>query len=151
MIRTPRRAGSGVEFEGGGYRQSWGDKGWATKLDPPWSIKLPFVLETTPGSIAENKKLLALVEQHQTHTGVAAETVVGDNKYGTIENYLACQEKGITTHLGDVLSKQIRQKRREGIFSEKELKYCEENNTYVGPAGQVMKPRRLHPTRRNWE
>jgi transposase len=108
-------------------------------------------VETTPGSIAENKKLLDLIEQHEQHTGTSAQTVVGDNKYGTVENYVACQEQGIRTHLGDVLSSQKNQKSREEIYSEKEFKHRKEDNTYICPVGEVMKPRRLHPTRRTWE
>ncbi len=55
--------------------------------------------ETTPGSIAENKKLMTLIDQHQSNTRSQAQTVVADHKYGTAENFVACQERGITTHL----------------------------------------------------
>jgi IS5 family transposase len=61
--------------------------------------------ETTPGSIAENKKLMTLIDQHQSNTRSQAQTVVADHKYGTAENFVACQERGITTHLGDALGK----------------------------------------------
>lgn len=108
-------------------------------------------VETTPGSIAENRKLMDLIEQHERQTGVKAKTVVGDNKYGTVENYVACREQGIRTHLGDVLRAQKSQEREEVIYSEKDFKYCPEDNTYTCPAGEVMKPRRLHPRRRKWE
>jgi transposase len=43
-------------------------------------------VETTPGSIAENKKLIALIDQHQTNTQLKVETAVADHKYGTAEN-----------------------------------------------------------------
>jgi hypothetical protein len=58
-------------------------------------------IETTPGSIAENKKLMDLLDQHQKNTRCQVKTVVADHKYGTNENYVACQERGITTHMGD--------------------------------------------------
>jgi hypothetical protein len=61
--------------------------------------------ETTPGSIAENKKLLRLIDQHEDNTRHQAQMVIADHKYGTTENYVACQERGITTHMGDALSK----------------------------------------------
>ena len=61
--------------------------------------------ETTPGSIAENKKLMTLIDQHQSNTRSQAQTVIADHKYGTAENFVACQERGITTHLGDALGK----------------------------------------------
>ena len=31
--------------------------------------------------------------------------MIADHKYGTAENFVACQERGITTHLGDALGK----------------------------------------------
>jgi transposase len=108
-------------------------------------------VETTPGSIAENKVLMNLVEQHEQNAGIKAQTVVGDHKYGTIENYVSCQEKSMTTHLGDVLSRQAGKGRKQGIFAEQEFEYDPIQNIYVCPAGQSMKPRRLHPSRRNWE
>ncbi len=43
-------------------------------------------VETTPGSIAENKKLLGLIEQHESNTGSKTEVAVADHKYGTQEN-----------------------------------------------------------------
>src|SRR6266542_1039180 len=58
-------------------------------------------LETTPGSIAENKKLMGLIDQHEKSTRCAVQTVVADHKYGTNENYVACQSRGIATHMGE--------------------------------------------------
>src|SRR5438270_1577761 len=52
--------------------------------------------ETTPGSIAENKKLMELLDQHEKNTRSQVQTVVADHKYGTAENFVACQERGIT-------------------------------------------------------
>jgi transposase len=43
-------------------------------------------VESTPGSIAENKKLLALIDQHEKNTRCQVQTVVADHKYGTNEN-----------------------------------------------------------------
>ena len=58
-------------------------------------------METTPGSIAENKKLMGLIDQHEKNTRCAVQTVVADHKYGTNENYVACQSRGIATHMGE--------------------------------------------------
>src|SRR5260370_42585471 len=60
-------------------------------------------LETTPGSIAENKNLLDLIDQHESSTRYQAQTVVADHKYRTTENYAACHALGRTTPLGDPL------------------------------------------------
>jgi len=108
-------------------------------------------VETTPGTIAENKKLLDLVEPHQQNTQQPAAVVVADHKYGTVENYVACQQLGLETHLGDVLSKQNHTRQQAGIFTEADFTYQPEDNTYRCPAGQVMEARRLHPQKRTWE
>jgi len=42
-------------------------------------------------------------------------------------------------------------KPREGIFPEQAFTYCAQDNIYRCPAGQLMKPRRLHQQRRTWE
>src|SRR5947207_4600690 len=58
-------------------------------------------VETTTGSIAENKRLLPLIEQHDANHGQKVQTAVADRKYGTGENFVACQQRAIRTHLGD--------------------------------------------------
>jgi transposase len=107
-------------------------------------------VETTPGSIAENKRLLPLIEQHETNTEQSVHTIVGDHKYGTAENFVACQQRGMRTHLGDARAKQNHARSR-GIFPDSAFRYDPGTNTYRCPAGQTMKPRRLHPTKRTWE
>lgn len=107
-------------------------------------------VETTSGSIAENKRLVPLVEQHQTNTGQSVQTVVGDHKYGTAENFVACQQRGMCTHLGDARAKQ-NHARSQGIFPDSAFRYDPSTNTYRCPAGQMMRPRRLHPWKRTWE
>jgi transposase len=104
-------------------------------------------VETTPGSIAENKKLLDVVAQHQANTTMPPETIVADHKYGTVENFVAAQQQGLKTHMGDVQAGQ-NHARSEGIFPESAFTYRPQDNTFVCPAGQVMKARRLHPERR---
>jgi hypothetical protein len=107
-------------------------------------------VETTPGSIAENKKLMPLIEQHESNTGCKAETAVADHKYGTQENYVACAERGITSHLGEA-GKNQNHVRSQGIFPESAFRYDAASDTYRCPAGQTLKPRRLHPLRRTME
>jgi len=107
-------------------------------------------VETTPGSVAENHRLVPLVEQHHANTGQPVATVVGDHKYGTSENFVACAQRGIRTHLGELRAKQ-RHVRSAGIFPDRAFAYDATTNTVRCPAGQTMKPRRLHPTKRTWE
>ncbi len=105
-------------------------------------------METTPGSVSENRKLLDLVAQHQTNTGRAAQTVVGDHKYGTQDNFVACQERGLSTHMGDASKGQ---EHYEGIFPQSAFVYDRASDTYRCPAGEVLKPRRVHPIRHTME
>lgn len=105
-------------------------------------------VETTPGSVTENRKLLDLIEQHQSNTGRLPETVVGDHKYGTQDNFVACQERGLTTHLGDATKGQ---EHHEGIFPQSAFVYDAASDTYRCPAGELLKPRRIHPVRHTME
>jgi transposase len=107
-------------------------------------------VETTPGSVAENKRLLPLMDQHQVNTTLAAETVVADRKYGTVENFVACQHRGLTTHLGDARGPQASPSCK-GIFPDTAFHYEAATNTCCCPAGHTMRARRLHPKRRTWE
>jgi transposase len=107
-------------------------------------------VETTPGSINEASKLSDLVKGHQSNTGQTAKTIVADGKYGTVDNFLACQQMGLRTHLGDLQAKQ-KPSRAQGIYPESSFQYQPEDNTYLCPAGQVMKLRSFHQGRRTWE
>jgi transposase/chorismate mutase len=104
-------------------------------------------IETTPGAIAENKKLMGLVAQHEKNTQCQTQIVVADHQYGTSENFVACQERGITTHMGDAASK-ARRGHDQSLFGEKAFIYDAKNNVYWCPAGQSLKARRLDPIRR---
>jgi transposase len=103
---------------------------------------------TTSGSIAEHKKLMDLVEQHQQNAECKTRTVVADHKYGTAENYLACYDKGLITHMGDFKSKAGSV---EGIFRESQFSYQAGSDSYLCPAGKTL--RRLRYIRRYhaWE
>ncbi len=107
-------------------------------------------VETTSGSIAENHRLLPLIDQHETNTGAKVRTAVADHKYGTAENFVACQQRDIRTHLGDMRAKQ-HHARSEGIYPDSAFVHDPATNTVRCPAGHAMKPRRLHPQKRTWE
>lgn len=105
-------------------------------------------VETTPGSIAENKKLLPLMEQHQRHTRCQLQTVVADYKYGTAENFVACHAQGVVTHLGDA---QAKRGPVEGIFGPECFTYEPAADRYICPAGQRLRRRRYIRRQRVWE
>ena len=105
-------------------------------------------VETTSGSIAENKKLMDLVQQHQQNTQQQPKVIVADHKYGTQQNYLACHEKGLVTHLGDAKAKAGKVKE---IFSESRFKYQAKEDSFLCPAGKTLRPRRFIQRDRVWE
>ncbi|MDQ2950365.1 MAG: transposase [Acidobacteriota bacterium] len=107
-------------------------------------------VESTPGSVTENRKLLDLIDQHESNTSSSAQTVVGDRKYGTQDNFVACQERGLTTHLGDAAKGQDHH-RAKGIFPESAFVYDPPSDTFRCPAGELLKPRRVHPIRHTME
>ena len=104
-------------------------------------------LETTAGAIAENKKLMELVAQHEKNTQCQTQIVVADCQYGTSENFVACQERGITTHMGDSASK-VRSGHDQSLFGEEAFIYDPKNNIYWCPAGQRLRALPLDPIRR---
>jgi len=105
-------------------------------------------VETTSGSIAENKKLGALMEQHEQNTDCQLKTVVADYKYGTAENFVACHRQGVVTHLGDA---QDKRGKVESIFGPERFEYQPASDTYVCPAGQRLRRRRYIRRQRVWE
>jgi transposase len=107
------------------------------------------VTETTSGDINEAHEMIPLLESHHLNTGIKAETVVADSKYGTIDNYLACHDRGIEAHMPDL--KEFTSKRIEklNIFSEERFEYDRDSDTYRCPAGNRLKPKSLHMGRQS--
>jgi hypothetical protein len=93
---------------------------------------------------------MELLDQHESNTRCQAQIVVADHKYGTTENYVACQERTITTHMGDALYK-ARVAREQSIFGDEAFTYDPARDIYLCPAGQTLKPRRMHPILRTIE
>lgn len=108
-------------------------------------------VETTPGDVEENAKLMELVEQHQCRTNTDVETVVADRQYGTAENFRACAERGIRSHMGDLLAPQKDKGRREGIFCHEDFRYDALTDTYLCPAGQRLHRRKHKKKRKAFE
>jgi transposase len=104
-------------------------------------------MATTGGDVKENGLLLRLVAEHELHTGSRVRTAVGDNQYGTTENFRACAQRGIRSHMGDMSEGGKDKGCREGIFSEKDFVYDGSTDTYRCPAGETLY-RRRHKKRR---
>jgi len=107
--------------------------------------------ETTPGDIEENRKLMDMVDQHEENTSETVKTVVADTQYGTVDNFRSCNQRGIKSHMGDMLGKQLKKGRRESIFGYEEFKYDAQADVYTCPAGQTLAKRKCKSKRNAYE
>lgn len=103
--------------------------------------------EATPGDVNEAHLLQGLLKQHHDNTDKTAQAVVADSKYGTIENFLACHDMGVSAHMPDLGAAAGKRSAKRGIFGEGRFRYDEEKDVYICPAGQEMKRKSLHRNR----
>lgn len=103
--------------------------------------------EVTTGDVNEAHRMNSLMDAHQENRGKKAETVVADSKYGTIQNYLTCYDRGVKAHIPDLKKKQANSGLRRGIFSDNRFTYNKETDTYECPAGKRLKRKSLHEAR----
>jgi hypothetical protein len=99
--------------------------------------------------VNEAHRLIPLLESHQLNTGRGAETVVGDSKYGTIENFLACHDRGLEAHIKDLREASVKRTEKLKIFLEEQFQYDPQSDTYRCPAGNRLKPKSLHSNRQS--
>jgi transposase len=108
-------------------------------------------VETTPGNVDEGQRMMSLVEQHQRTTGESTSTIIADCKYGTVANFVAAQQQGLTTHMADLAWSQNPHRELEEVFPPEAFEYEEKTDTYVCPANQRLRRRSHHPARHYWE
>lgn len=101
----------------------------------------------TRGDANEAHLLMPLWQAHAENTERVAATVVADSKYGTIENFLACHDRGIAAHLPDLKQAATKRAQLRAIFPDREFVYDEKTDTYRCPAGQSLKRKSLHAQR----
>jgi transposase len=107
--------------------------------------------EVTPGEAHEAHRLESLIDTHQKNTETTVETVVADSKYGSIENYLACQDRDIKAHFSSLEQTQKDTGTKKGIFPKEAFTYNAETDTFTCPAGQTLKKRRFYKKRQHYE
>jgi transposase len=105
--------------------------------------------ETTVGDVNEAHVMVPLLESHQANTGRGAETVVADSKYGTIENFLACHDRGLKAHIPDLRGASVKRTEKLKVFLEEQFQYDPQSDTYRCPAGNRLKPKSLHSNRQS--
>jgi hypothetical protein len=92
---------------------------------------------TTSGDVSENTKLMDLVDQHEHNTGEVVETVVADAQYGTNDNFAACEQRGIESHMAD-LRRTYTNDQSHAVFGEDQFRYDAEKDQYQCPAGESL-------------
>lgn len=80
-----------------------------------------------------------LVQQHEGNSGCKVAVVVADAQYGTNENFAACQQQGIRSHMKDLRSTLKQARAKKGIFQQSDFQYDVETETYICPAGERLK------------
>ncbi len=106
---------------------------------------------TTAGDVEENAKLMDLADQHEQNTGCTTETVVADMQYGTVENFRACRQRGINSHMADLTLSQANKPCMQGIFGIEQFLYDSTSDTYRCPAGQTLTRRKHKKQRQAYE
>jgi Transposase and inactivated derivatives len=107
--------------------------------------------EVTPGEVNEAHMMVELIESHHRNTEIGAKTVVADSKYGTIENYLGCWDKGIRAHVPDLKDALSNSGLRGGIFSDDMFIYDAETDTYTCPVGKKLRRKSVHMNRQSMD
>lgn len=100
--------------------------------------------DAASGDINEAHLMLPLLEKHEATTGIKADTVVADSKYGTIDNYLACHDLGVKAHMPDMGKANRKRIAKLNIFSDDRFQYDPQSDTYRCPAGNLLKRKSLH-------
>ena len=103
--------------------------------------------DTASGDVNEAHLMLPLLEQHETTTGITADTIVADSKYGTIDNFLACHDKGVKAHIPDLRQAALKRTKKRSIFTDDQFLYDPQIDMYRCPAGKLLKRKSLHKHR----
>lgn len=107
--------------------------------------------EVTPGEVNEAHRMMPLIDKHQANTGKTIDTAVADSKYGTIDNYLSCQERGINPHFNSLEQTQQGAGKYENIFPKEDFTYDAEKDVFICPAGKILKRRKYYKKRKHYE
>ena len=129
------------------YRGSKSNLSYKTHraVDPAYEVIT--ATEVTSGDINDAYRMTSLMDAHQDNTGYQPQVVVADSKYGTVENFLKCYDRGVNAHIYDIKSVLDRTTRNQDIYGHEKFIYDPETDTYVCPTGVRLKPRSFHESK----
>jgi hypothetical protein len=107
--------------------------------------------KVTAGSIDDGNVLMEMIDLHEHNTGKEVDTVVADTKYGSIDNYLNCYDKGINAHIPSVEESHRSASRRKEIFPKEAFSYNPHTDTFTCPAGEILTKQKLIKSRKHFE
>lgn len=102
-------------------------------------------VKVTRGDANEAHHLMSLSVQHKENTKVTATTVVADTKYGTIDNYLKCNNGLIKAHIPDLKATHVSKATK--IYPDWLFKYNKQTDSYICPAGKRLRKKSFHKSR----
>jgi transposase len=105
----------------------------------------------TPGSVDDGEVLEEMIDTHKENTEKGVDTVVADSKYGTIDNYLICHDRGIKAHIPSLGRTHKGSGRKKGIFPKEAFTYHPDTDTFTCPAGHTLKRRHYYKNRHHYE
>jgi len=105
----------------------------------------------TPGSVDDGDVLEEIIETHEQNTQKRVDTAVADSRYGKIDNFLLCHDLGIKAHMPSLEQSQRGSGRQRGIFPKEAFSYNPDADTFICPAGQVLKRRYYYKKRKQYE
>ncbi|MEJ2726187.1 MAG: IS1182 family transposase [Deltaproteobacteria bacterium] len=107
--------------------------------------------EITPGSIDDGDVLERMIDSHEHNTQNKVDTVVADSKYGKVDNFLRCYDLQIKPHIPSIEETHRGSGRRKGIFPKEAFTYDPDTDTFLCPAGQLLRKRMYHKKRKHYE
>ena len=107
--------------------------------------------EITPGSIDDGDVLEHMIDSHEHNTQNKVDTVVADSKYGKVDNFLRCYDLQIKPHIPSIEQTHRGSGRRKGIFPKEAFTYDADTDTFLCPAGQLLRKRMYHKKRKHYE
>jgi transposase len=103
------------------------------------------------GSVDEGDLLEEMIESHEKNTQNKPDTVVADSKYGKIDNFLRLSDLGVNAHMPSFEETHRGSGRQKGIFSKEAFTYDRDTDTFICPAGEVLRRRKIYKKRKHYE
>lgn len=107
--------------------------------------------KVTAGAVDDGHVLGNMIDVHERNTQQKVETVVADSKYGTIDNYLLCHDRKVKAHMPSIEKTHRGTGRQKGIFPKEAFSYDPDTDTFLCPAGQMLRRRSYHKKRKHYE